>query len=62
VPCNYSYNNQAVGIGLRYKTPVGPVRGDISYTFNPTRYPIQQQDKVEALRRINFFFSIGQTF
>lgn len=60
--CNFAYNSQAVGIGLRYKTPVGPVRGDISYNFNPTRYPIRDQNKVETLSHWNFFFSIGQTF
>ena len=62
VPCNFSYDPQAVGMGIRYKTPVGPVRLDVGYNFNPTRYPIQEQDKTETLRRINFFFSIGQTF
>jgi len=62
VGCNFSYNPQAVGMGLRYKTPVGPVRLDVGYNFNPTRYPILEQDKVETLRHINVFFSIGQTF
>jgi outer membrane protein insertion porin family len=62
VPCNFSYNPQAVGMGIRYKTPVGPVRFDVGYNFNPTRYPIQDQDTVETLRHINFYFSIGQTF
>jgi outer membrane protein assembly factor BamA len=60
--CNFSYNPQAVGMGLRYKTPVGPVRLDVAYNFNPTRYPVQDQNKVDTLRHINFFFSIGQTF
>jgi len=60
--CNFSYNPQAIGAGIRYKTPVGPVRFDLGYNINPTRYPIQEQDKVESLRRINVFFSIGQTF
>ncbi len=60
--CNFSYNPQAVGMGLRYKTPVGPVRFDLGYNFNPTRYPIQEKDTVETLRHINIFFSIGQTF
>jgi len=60
--CNFSYNPQAVGLGIRYKTPVGPVRGDISYNFNPTRYPVREQDKVDTLSHWNFFFSIGQTF
>jgi outer membrane protein insertion porin family len=61
-PCNFNYNPQAVGMGVRYKTPVGPVRFDLGYNFNPTRFPIQEQNKVESLRRINIFFSIGQTF
>ncbi len=60
--CNFSYNPQAVGMGVRYKTPVGPVRLDVGYNFNPTRYPIQEQDTVQTLRHINFYFSIGQTF
>jgi outer membrane protein insertion porin family len=62
VPCNFSYNPQAIGTGIRYKTPVGPVRFDFGYNLNPTRYPIQEDNKVETLRRINVFFSIGQTF
>jgi len=62
LPCNFSYNPQAVGMGVRYKTPVGPVRLDLSYNFNPTRYPIREEDRVTNLRHINFFFSIGQTF
>jgi outer membrane translocation and assembly module TamA len=55
-------------MGVRYKTPVGPVRLDVGYNFNPTRYPIQLQDTsthtpvVQTLRHINFYFSIGQTF
>ena len=60
--CNFNYNPQAVGMGLRYKTPVGPVRFDIGYNLNPTRYPVQKKETVETLRHINFYFSIGQTF
>ena len=62
VACDFSYNPQAVGMGVRYKTPIGPVRLDLAYNFNPTRYPIQDEDRVTSLRRFNFFFSIGQTF
>jgi outer membrane protein assembly complex protein YaeT len=62
VACNFSYNPQAVGFGIRYKTPVGPVRGDISYNFNPTRYPVRQDGTVQTLSHFNYFFSIGQTF
>ena len=31
-----------LGMGIRYKTPVGPVRFDLGYAFNPTRYPVQE--------------------
>jgi outer membrane protein assembly complex protein YaeT len=62
VGCNFAYNPQAVGTGIRYKTPVGPVRGDVSYNFSPTNYPVRDQSKVETLSHWNFFFSIGQTF
>jgi len=62
VNCNFSYNSQAIGTGIRYKTPVGPVRFDLGYALNPTRYPVQESDKTYSLRRINVFFSIGQTF
>ncbi len=62
VGCNFAYNPQAVGIGIRYKTPVGPVRGDIGYNFSPTRYPVREQDTIQTLRSFNYFFSIGQTF
>ena len=62
IPCNFNYNVQAIGIGLRYKTPVGPVRFDLGYALNPTRYPVQELNETESLRRINVFFSIGQTF
>jgi outer membrane protein assembly factor BamA len=60
--CNFSYNPQAIGIGLRYKTPVGPVRGDISYNFSPTQYPVRDQSTIQTLSHFNYFFSIGQTF
>lgn len=62
IPCNFNYDAQAVGMGIRYKTPVGPVRFDLGYAINPTRYPVQETDQTLSLRRINVFFSIGQTF
>jgi outer membrane protein insertion porin family len=35
---NFNYMVQAVGIGVRYKTPVGPVRLDFSYSPNSPRF------------------------
>lgn len=34
----YDYTSHAVGVGLRYKTPIGPLRFDFGYNLNPTRY------------------------
>lgn len=62
LPCNFSYDSQAIGMGIRYKTPVGPVRFDLGYALNATRYPVQEADETPSLRRVNVYFSIGQTF
>ncbi len=35
---DFNYAVQAVGFGLRYKTPLGPVRVDLAYALNPPRY------------------------
>ena len=35
---NFNYAVQAPGFGIRYKTPLGPVRVDLSYALNPPRY------------------------
>ena len=35
---NFNYAVQAAGFGIRYKTPVGPVRVDLAYNLNPTSY------------------------
>ncbi len=37
--CNYAYVSHAIGIGVRYKTPVGPVRFDFGYNLNPPVFP-----------------------
>ena len=37
--CDYSYISHAIGVGVRYKTPVGPVRFDFGYNLNPTAFP-----------------------
>jgi outer membrane protein assembly factor BamA len=65
--CNFNYNSQAVGLGLRYKTPVGPIRLDFSDNLNPTYYPVIESYSgtppyVGNSGHFNFFFSMGQAF
>jgi outer membrane protein insertion porin family len=35
---NFNYAVQAPGFGIRYKTPLGPIRLDFAYALNPPRY------------------------
>jgi outer membrane protein insertion porin family len=35
---DFDYMVHAVGFGIRYRTPVGPVRGDLAYSINPPSY------------------------
>ena len=64
----YDYTSHAVGVGLRYKTPIGPLRFDFGYNLNPTLYPSgYTSNKLtplipQHLRHFNVFFSIGQPF
>lgn len=49
-----------VGPGLRYNTPIGPIRADLGYQLNPIP---GLAPKGEVLsRRFRFHFSIGQAF
>ncbi|MGC1461669.1 MAG: POTRA domain-containing protein [Terracidiphilus sp.] len=70
-PCNFNYFSHAPGIGLRYHTPVGPIRLDFSYNVNTPIYPVylnyslsvpDSQPHVGEASHFNFFFSLGQTF
>ena len=72
--CNYNYISNAIGLGVRYKTPVGPVRFDFGYNLNPTIFPyvIQVSNPgkpviyhfvgTKQASPFNVYFSIGQTF
>jgi outer membrane protein insertion porin family len=65
--CNFNYYSHAVGLGVRYATPVGPIRLDFSYNLNPPIYPVfddytGSQPYVGQASHFNFFFSIGQSF
>jgi outer membrane protein insertion porin family len=70
----YDYTSHAVGLGLRYKTPIGPFRFDFSYNLNPTEYfqglvslvnskeQLTGNFETQRLHHFNVFFSIGQPF
>ena len=70
--CDFNDFSHAVGLGLRYHTPIGPVRADFSYNLNPPIYPVfvdyttggmpVQNPHVGSAGHFNFFFSIGQSF
>jgi outer membrane protein insertion porin family len=65
--CSFNYFSHAVGLGARYRTPVGPVRVDFSYNLNPPIYPViydfnNNPPHVGQAGHFNFFFSIGQSF
>jgi outer membrane protein insertion porin family len=58
--CDFRFFSHALGVGLRYRTPIGPVRIDLGYNLNPTLYP--EGTELKRTDRINYFISIGQTF
>ena len=49
-----------VGPGLRYQTPIGPIRADLGYQLNPI--PGLVVNGQPEARRFRFHFSIGQAF
>ncbi|MBI1356666.1 MAG: BamA/TamA family outer membrane protein [Acidobacteria bacterium] len=70
---DYDYMVHAVGFGLRYRTPVGPVRIDLAYGINTPRfvgYAGSYQDlingtgsvRTQKVSSFQFHFSLGQTF
>ena len=60
------YFSHTVGFGLRYPTPVGPVRVDFGYQLNPARYQFYnssiQQFQDLGLPHFQFSFNIGPVF
>ena len=74
---DFNYMVHAVGFGIRYRTPVGPIRIDLAYSINPPRfngYPGNYnqlvqcsaagtcQASLQQISHFQFFFSIGQAF
>jgi outer membrane protein assembly complex protein YaeT len=67
--CSFNYFSHAVGVGLRYHTPVGPIRLDFSYNLNTPIFPViynysnpTASPTVGEAGHFNFFFSLGQAF
>ena len=69
--CSFNYFSHAPGVGMRYHTPVGPIRLDFSYNLNPPIFPVIYNYSlpnpaggihVGEAGHFNFFFSLGQTF
>jgi len=73
--CNYNYVSHAVGLGVRYQTPIGPLRFDFGYNLNPPYFPSftnivtnpvtgqsNGQFGYQRAGHFNFSFSVGQSF
>ena len=73
--CDYNYVSHAVGLGVRYQTPIGPLRLDFGYNLNPPFFPSYTNIVVNQVTgertgqfgfqqagHFNFSFSIGQSF
>jgi outer membrane translocation and assembly module TamA len=70
---DFYYMVQAAGVGIRYRTPIGPVRLDLSFSPNSPRFfgfkgtldELLNNKGTAVNQRINVFqfhFSLGQTF
>jgi outer membrane protein insertion porin family len=70
---DFNYMVHAVGFGIRYRTPVGPIRVDLAYSLNPpTFYGLKgtyeqllfggATPEVQSVSHFQFFISIGQAF
>jgi outer membrane protein insertion porin family len=73
--CKYNYASHAIGVGVRYQTPIGPLRFDFGYNLNPPYFPSYNnittntvtglqtgQFAYQRAGRFNFSFSVGQSF
>ena len=75
--CNFNYVSHAIGLGVRYQTPIGPLRFDFGYNLNPPVFPSYTNIVTNTVAkpptttgtfgyqragRFNFSFSVGQSF
>jgi outer membrane protein assembly factor BamA len=63
----FSDYTNSVGVGLRYSTPVGPIRIDIGHVLNSQpsiigAIPPGLTNPTNAIKRTNYFITIGQAF
>ena len=70
---DFDYMVHAAGFGIRYRTPLGPLRVDLAYSINPPTFNGLQGTyqqllfggatrTVQNVSHFQFFFSIGQAF
>jgi outer membrane protein insertion porin family len=63
-----NYFSNTVGFGLRYATPVGPIRVDLGYELNRPEFVIPCKDNVPLcqqgtrLPKLQIFFNLGSSF
>jgi outer membrane protein assembly complex protein YaeT len=69
---DFDYMVHAVGLGVRYRTPIGPIRFDLAYSLNPPRFVgfegtrdqlLENRGNVsQRISHFQFHFSLGQVF
>jgi outer membrane protein insertion porin family len=61
-----NYFSHTIGAGVRYQTPIGPVRLDFGYQLNPAKFQFINSTtnlpEVQQLPHFQFFFNIGPVF
>jgi outer membrane protein insertion porin family len=63
-----NYFSHTVGFGLRYATPVGPIRIDLGYDLNPAQFVIPCRNAAvlcqqsTRLTKFQIFFNLGSSF
>ena len=62
-PSDLNYLSHTIGLGLRYATPVGPVRVDFGYQLNPARFLLPKAPGgLARLPSFQFFLTFGSNF